>query len=382
MKILITGANGFVGKNLRTHLDELEDVEYKTFTRETQFDELPQLLDDIDCIIHLAGVNRTETEADFVEGNCNLTSRLLKAVTDAGRSIPVIYSSSIQAELDNAYGRSKRAAEEAVANYGAGNSVPVRIYRLANVFGKWCRPNYNSMVATFCHNICRDIPIQINDDKSKVQLVYIDDVCAELISMARVLVTEPNQIENTFAEVEPVYSTTVGEIAGLLDLFKASRENLISERVGDGFIRKLYATYVSYLPPARFSYTLPKYGDERGVFVEMLKTRDSGQFSFFTAHPGITRGGHYHHTKNEKFLVIKGKARFCFRHVVTDEFYELFTDGSCPEIVETAPGWSHDITNVGDDEMVVMLWANEIFDRQNPDTFTSPVLPEQVSKQK
>lgn len=382
MKLLITGANGFVGRNLTVHLSELDDVHYATFTRGNELNELPKILNGVDCIIHLAGVNRPGNEADFVKGNSDFTSRFLSVVAESDRPIPIICSSSIQAERDNPYGKSKLAAEQAVLDYGKASNVPVRVYRFANVFGKWCRPNYNSMVATFCHNICRDEPIQINDVNAEVQLVYIDDVCAELISMARALVTKPNQIGNVFAEVGPVYNKTVGEIAELLHVFKASRESLVSERVGDGFIRKLYATYVSYLPADQFSYSLPKYGDERGVFVEMLKTKDSGQFSFFTAHPGITRGGHYHHTKNEKFLVIKGKARFCFRHVVTNEFYELFTDGSHPEVVETAPGWSHDITNVGDDEMVVMLWANEIFDRENPDTFAATVRPEQVSKQK
>ncbi|MEA3587672.1 NAD-dependent epimerase/dehydratase family protein [Pseudidiomarina sp. 1APP75-27a] len=380
MKLLITGATGFVGTNLTIHLDEIDDIDYVKFTRDNTFEELPGLLEGVDCIVHLAGVNRPKTEEDFAKGNSEFTNKLLNWVSNtlaaSAKPIPVIYSSSIQAECNNPYGLSKRAAEQSVIDYGSVNNIAVRVYRLANVFGKWCRPNYNSMVATFCHNVCRDLPIQVNDEAAEVQLVYIDDVCAEIISMARTLCADPNKTDVNYAEAAPVYRKTVGQIAMQLEAFKNSRDSLISERVGDGFTRKLYSTYISYLPTDSFSYRVPQHGDERGVFVEMLKTKDSGQFSFFTAHPGITRGGHYHHTKNEKFLVIKGKARFEFRHMVTDEHYELITNGDNPEIVETAPGWSHDITNIGNEEMVVMLWANEIFDRQDPDTFAAPVKKE------
>lgn len=373
LKLLITGANGFVGQNLRAHIDEMKDVEYITYTRENSIEDLPRLLDGVHCVVHLAGVNRPDTEAEFKEGNVELTKALLAGIESSGMALPVIYASSIQADRLNPYGMSKYLAEQAVTEYGKRHSVPVRSYRLANVFGKWCKPNYNSMVATFCHNVARDLPIQINDENAEVRLVYVDDVCAEFIKMASDLAVYRASTSTSMAQVQPEYTSTVGEVAEALRTFKESRNTLVTERVGEGFMRKLYATYISYLPAESFSYKVPKYGDERGVFVEMLKTKDSGQFSFFTAHPGITRGGHYHHTKNEKFLVIKGEARFCFRHMVTGEFYELFTDGDTPEIVETAPGWSHDITNVGDDEMVVMLWANEIFDRENPDTYAAPV---------
>jgi UDP-2-acetamido-2,6-beta-L-arabino-hexul-4-ose reductase len=375
MKLLITGANGFVGKNLTTHIDEMEDIEYVKFTKDHTVSELNELLKGVDCVIHLAGVNRPENESEFFEGNTDFTKELLKALSEQPKLLPVIYSSSIQAERDNAYGKSKREAEDLVKSYSEANSTPSKVYRLANVFGKWCKPNYNSMVATFCHNIARDLPIQVNDADAKVKLVYIDDVVMEFIRAARDLVSGKKKDEQTekLSEVLPVYEQTVGYIAERLHLFKNSRDTLVTEKVGYGFTRKLYSTYVSYLPKERFSYEVPKHGDERGVFVEMLKTKDSGQFSFFTAHPGVTRGGHYHHTKNEKFLVIKGQARFGFRHMVTNEYHELFTSGDKPEIVETAPGWSHDITNVGEDEMVVMLWANEIFDRDNPDTYYAPV---------
>jgi UDP-2-acetamido-2,6-beta-L-arabino-hexul-4-ose reductase len=223
-------------------------------------------------------------------------------------------------------------------------------------------------VATFCHNIARGLPVQINDPDAVIQLVYIDDVVASFVGLLGG-VEQPTP----FAGVEPIYQITVGELSAQLQRFKATRDNLITEPVGTGLTRALYSTYVSYLPPESFTYTVPQHGDERGVFVEMMKTTDAGQFSFFTAHPGITRGGHYHHSKTEKFLVIKGEACFRFRHMLTGEFYELHTSGNKSEIVETVPGWTHDITNVGNSELVCMLWANEIFDRERPDTFAYPV---------
>jgi UDP-2-acetamido-2,6-beta-L-arabino-hexul-4-ose reductase len=368
MKVLVTGANGFIGKNLKMHLQEKGGFEVVPFTREHTEQDLPGLLEGVDWIVHLAGINRPQDPAEFTTGNAGLTQALCNAVQAAGRSIPVIYSSSIQAGRDNDYGTSKREAEDALLALHEATGNPVYIYRLANVFGKWARPNYNSAVATFCHNIARDLPVQINDPDAVINLVYVDDVIASFLSL---LGGEPQN--GPFVEVEPVYQITVGELASQLNRFKATRDNLITEPVGTGLVRALYSTYVSYLPPERFTYTVPQHGDERGVFVEMLKTPDAGQFSFFTAHPGITRGGHYHHSKTEKFLVIKGKACFRFRHMLTGEFYELNTCGTKPEIVETVPGWTHDITNVGEDELVCMLWANEIFDRDNPDTFACPV---------
>lgn len=368
MKVLVTGANGFIGKNLQMHLQEKGGFEVVPFTREHTEQDLPGLLDGVDWVVHLAGINRPQDPAEFTTGNVGLTQALCNAVQATGRYIPIIFSSSIQAERDNDYGNSKREAEEALLALHEATGNPVYLYRLANVFGKWARPNYNSAVATFCHNIARDMPVQINDPDAVITLVYVDDVIASFLSL---LGGEPQN--GPFVDVEPVYQITVGELASQLNRFKATRANLITEPVGTGLVRALYSTYVSYLPPERFTYTVPQHGDERGVFVEMLKTPDAGQFSFFTAHPGITRGGHYHHSKTEKFLVIKGKACFRFRHMLTGEFYELFTDGAKPEIVETVPGWTHDITNVGDDELVCMLWANEIFDRNNPDTFACPV---------
>ncbi len=368
MRVLITGANGFLGKNLQLHLAGCEDVEVLCFTRDHALADLLTLVADVDIVFHLAGVNRPQNPAEFKQGNTDLTQALCDALQQAAKVIPVVYSSSIQATVDNPYGDSKRAAEDALLAFSEKSDTPVFIYRLPNVFGKWARPNYNSAVATFCHNISQGLPIQVNDPDVKVNLMYIDDVVSSFLA-----VLDGKLTQSGFVDVEQQYCISVGALANQIQAFKDSRDNLITESVGSGLVRALYSTYVSYLKPEQFSYKVPKYGDERGVFVEMLKTKDAGQFSFFTAYPGITRGGHYHHSKTEKFLVIKGKACFRFRHMLTDEFYKLHTDGDQPEIVETVTGWTHDITNVGDDEMIVMLWANEIFDRENPDTYAKPI---------
>ncbi|MCG4455173.1 capsular polysaccharide biosynthesis protein CapF [Pseudomonas sp. MMS21-TM103] len=368
MKVLITGSNGFVGKNLAMHLSERKDVEVLRFIRGDDVALLPALVTTVDFVFHLAGVNRPQNTQEFKTGNIDLTQALCDAVKASGKPVPVLYTSSSQAQQDNPYGSSKRGAEEALLELSSQHGSAVHLFRLPNVFGKWARPNYNSAVATFCHNIARDLPIQINDPHARINLVYIDDVVAHFIE-----VMDGKSTAEPFASIDPQYSITVGELAEQLYAFRDSRKSLVTEPVGTGLVRALYSTYLSYLPPERFTYDVPKYGDQRGVFVEMLKTKDSGQFSYFTAHPGITRGGHYHHSKTEKFLVIKGNACFRFRQIVSGEFYELFTDGEQPEIVETVPGWTHDITNVGDEDMIVMLWANEIFDREHPDTFTCPV---------
>lgn len=362
MRVLVTGANGFIGKNLLVHLRE-QKIETVLFTHEMSEVQLPECLEGVEFVFHLAGVNRPKDPVEFAAGNKELTVHLCDAIRASGRQIPVVYTSSIQAEADNLYGASKKAAEQALIALEKDTGSPVYIYRLPNVFGKWSRPNYNSAVATFCHNIANDLPIQINDPSATVRLIYVDDVIAEFL---RIMVERPTGA--IFPNCQPTYTITVGDLAEQIYTFKQSRQNMLIEAVGTGLTRALYSTYLSFLKPEQFSYGLPIHEDPRGCFVEMLKTKDSGQFSFFTAHPGVTRGGHYHHSKNEKFLVIQGKARFGFRHVVTGETYELITDGEQPQVVETVPGWSHDITNVGDNEMIVMLWANEVFDRQHPDT--------------
>jgi UDP-2-acetamido-2,6-beta-L-arabino-hexul-4-ose reductase len=368
MKVLVTGANGFIGKNLTVHLKERPGMEVLGFVRGECFADLAAKVAQVDFVFHLAGVNRPQNDDEFAQGNRDLTSALCDAIRASGRAIPVVYTSSTQAERDNPYGVSKRGAEDALRELAGAPGQSVWIYRLPNVFGKWCRPNYNSAVATFCHNIVSGLPITVNDPVAQLRLVYVDDVAQAFLSH---LGQQTQGLQ--FADVAPVYETTVGQLADQLYAFKRSREDLVTEPVGQGLVRALYSTYISYYTPEQFAYPLVKHEDPRGVFVEMLKTRDAGQFSYFTAHPGITRGGHYHHTKTEKFLVIKGKACFRFRHIDTGATHEYFTSGDHPEVVETIPGWSHDITNVGDDEMVVMLWANEVFDRQKPDTVTHKV---------
>lgn len=367
MKIVVTGAKGFIGKNLCVMLRERGYQDIVEVDRETPKTVLSESLGSADFVYHLAGINRPKDESEFQYGNADLTQFIVDELSHSSKRTPILLSSSIQADRDNAYGASKRLAEQAVELYGQKMQSPYYIYRFPNVFGKWCRPNYNSFVATFCHNILNGLDITINDSNAAVNLVYIDDICTSLMALLE------GGAESGYKRITPEYPTTVGEVASLLRAFKASRDNLVTEDVGTGLTRALYSTYLSYMTPEQFSYSIPSYGDERGVFSEMLKTKQAGQFSFFTAHPGITRGGHYHHSKNEKFLVLKGKALFKFEHIATGERYELYTDGNSPQIVETVPGWSHDITNIGDEEMIVMLWANEIFDCEAPDTVAFPL---------
>jgi len=371
-RVLVTGANGFIGKNLRVRLGELPGCQVLPFVRGDDVGLLPALLAQADAVIHLAGENRPKDESAFALVNAGLTVALCDAiaqeVSQHGRKIPLLLASSTQAERDNPYGRSKLAAEQAVQALQQATGNPVTVFRLPGVFGKWCKPSYNSVVATFCHNLARGLPIQINDPSACVKLVYVDDVVSALVAAL-----ESTTMGLSRAVVQPEYEVTLGDLAGQIQAFDNCRTTLETHRVGTGLVRALYATYVSYLPNERFAYEVPQYADPRGVFVEMLKTPDCGQFSYFTAHPGVTRGGHYHHTKTEKFLVVKGEALFRFRHVLSNERVELRTSGTKPQVVDTIPGWAHDITNVGTDEMVVMLWANENFDRQRPDTVPSKV---------
>jgi len=368
--VLITGANGFIGKNLKVRLSELPWFSVLTFVRGDDLGQLPAKVAQADAVIHLAGENRPQDESAFDQVNTGLLAALCdairKEVSSKERTVPLLLASSTQAELDNAYGRSKLAAEQSVQTLAEATGNPVVVFRLPGVFGKWCRHHYNSVVATFCHNIARGLPIQINDPAAGLRLVYADDVVAALIAALESPVAGLVQ-----GVVQPEYATTLGELAEQIRAFGDCRATLQIERVGTGFLRALYATYVSNLPSDKFAYEVPQHADSRGMFVEMLKTPDCGQFSYFTAHPGVTRGGHYHHTKTEKFLVMTGQALFRFRHLLTNELVELRTSGEKAQVVDTIPGWVHDITNVGTNEMVVMIWANENFDRQRPDTVAS-----------
>jgi len=367
MAVVITGAHGFIGKTLMVRLKE-RGVEAIALGSDASASDVHSAWAGATFVFHLAGVNRPQSEDQFEIGNAGFTRSLCNGLSEAGNPAPIVFASSTQADRDTAYGRSKRAAEDALFAHAEATGAAVRVFRLPNVFGKWARPNYNSAVATFCHNIARGLPISVHDPAAALSLIHVDDVCDAFLEL---LDRPPSGAD--FAEACPVHATTVGTVADAIRGFAESRTTLRSDRVGTGLIRALYSTYLSYLPPEAFAYDVPRHADPRGVFVEMLKTPDCGQFSYFTAGPGVTRGQHYHHAKTEKFLVLKGRARFGFRHIVTGERHEITTEGGEARIVETIPGWTHDITNIGEDEMIVMLWANEVFDRARPDTVAEPV---------
>lgn len=370
MHILITGADGFVGRNLRVRLGEAGRHRVSSITRHSPPGALTVAAADADFVYHLAAVNRPMDSSDYETGNVGFTEELCGVLQTSGRAMPVAFTSSTQATLDNPYGRSKRRAEEILMRHAAATGAAIHIHRLPNVFGKWSRPNYNSVVATFCHNIARNLPVVVHDREAPLRLVFIDDVIEALMSH----LVSP-LAAGGYHDVRPVYETTVGELHDTIREFASSRGTLDAGRVGTGLRRALWTTYASFLAPNDFSYGVARHADSRGEFVEMLKTPDCGQCSYFTAHPGVTRGGHYHHAKTEKFLVIGGTARFTFRHIVTGERHEITVRGGEGRIVETAPGWAHDVTNVGNDELVCMLWANESFDRSRPDTFPMKVDP-------
>lgn len=363
MKILVTGAHGFIGKNLTIKLREQKKYEILSFGREDDPKKLAQWVVQADFIFHLAGANRPSSLDEFEKVNVDLTAALCDQLSSSAKLTPVVYTSSTKAEDETPYGVSKKSAENILLNWALQSDSLVYIFRLPNVFGKWCRPNYNSAIATFCHNTVHELPLVIHDPNLKLELVYIDDLVNKCLSCL-----EGDVSGSGFYSVTPTYPTTVGEVASIIQSFPTLRSSFFIDRVGAGLIRALYSTYLSYLPPNDFHYTLPVHEDARGVFVEMLRTPDCGQFSYFTAKPGITRGGHYHHTKAEKFLVIQGDAHFGFKHILSGEQFSVTTSGLKPEVVETVPGWSHNITNVGGVDLIVLLWANEVFDVNHPDT--------------
>jgi UDP-2-acetamido-2,6-beta-L-arabino-hexul-4-ose reductase len=365
-RVAITGADGFVGRNLAVRLGELGDV-VLPLTRASRADDWHRAIAGADAVVHLAGANRPADPTEFMDINAGTAEQLAASIIAEKRAIPVIYASSVKAGDDTDYGRSKRAGEDHLLALTEQTGSPVYVFRLPNIFGKWARPNYNSAVATFCYNIARDMPIRIDDPAAPLSLVYVDDVVQAFLNVL------DGKAPAGFVAASPVYPTTLGAVVDTIRGFRSDRDDNLIDQVGTGLTRALYATYVAALPPSAFSYPIVSHQDPRGAFSEMLKTRTSGQFSYFTAHPGVTRGGHYHHTKTEKFLIVHGNALFRFRHIVSGEMHEIRTSGSKPVVVETVPGWSHDVTNVGEDVMIAMLWANEIFDRTRPDTVTAKV---------
>ena len=365
MKILVTGAHGFIGKNL---ISELRNRNYDTifeYDINTESGFLDEYCQQADFVFHLAGVNRPEHESEFMEGNFGFTSVLLETLKKHQNHCPIMISSSTQAVLDNPYGESKKAGEELLVNYGKETGAKVLIYRFSNVFGKRCKPNYNSVVATFCHNIAHDLPIVVNDPMIEMKLVYIDDLVNELINA---LEGNENSV-NEFCEVRPMHQITLGEIVDLLHSFKESRKDLSVPQLDNEFTKKLYSTYLSYLPEDKFSYPLKMNIDNRGSFTEFLKSSDRGQVSINISKPGITKGNHWHHTKNEKFLVVSGEGVIRFRKIDSDKVIEYFVSGEKLEVVDIPVGYTHNIENLGTTDMVTVMWVNEIFDPEKPDTY-------------
>lgn len=380
MKILVTGTKGFVGRNLVEALKNIRDGKDKTYELTTDLtiyeydiDTEESLLEEYcknaDFVFNLAGVNRPENEEDFIKGNFGFASTLLNTLEKHNNKCPVMLSSSIQASLDNPYGKSKKAGEDLFFEYSKKTGAKVLVYRFPNVFGKWCRPNYNSAIATFCHNIAHDLPVTVNDRNHMMTLVYIDDVVNELINALR---GKENRKDN-FCEVGVVHRITLGEIVDLVYSFKNSRNNLSVINTGNSFENKLYATYLSYLPADNFSYPLKMNCDDRGSFTEILRTLDRGQFSVNISKPGITKGNHWHNTKNEKFVVVSGKGVIRFRKIGEEKVYEYFVSGDKIEVVDIPTGYTHNIENLGDTDMVTFMWANECFNPDKPDTFFEEV---------
>ncbi len=365
MRVLVTGSGGFIGKNLIERLNRMEEIEVLTFEKEDSEKKLQESLKKADFIFHLAGINRPKESKEFYEGNSDLTKKIVDTLISLEKRVPIVISSSIQAERDNDYGKSKKEAEEHLKRYADFSKRALYIYRLPNVFGKWSRPNYNTVIATWCHNISRNLPIEISDESITLNLVYIDDVVDHFVRH----LDENGRDGVVYPEVSPIYKKSLGEIHRLLIDFKESRKTLLIPRVGRGFERALYATYLSFLPTDDFSYELKGHKDERGTFYEFLKTIESGQFSISTTAPGVTRGNHYHNTKNEKFLVVKGTASIKLRNIYSDEIIEYRVSDEKMEVVEMIPGYTHDITNIGKDEMILLIWANELYDSKNPDTY-------------
>lgn len=365
MKILVTGSKGFIGKNLISELKNRKYNDVLEYDKDTEPNVLDLYCKEADFVFHLAGVNRPKEHKEFMEGNFGFTSNLLNTLKKHKNICPVMISSSIQAKLNNPYGTSKKAGEDLLFDYSKETGAKVLVYRFPNVFGKWCKPNYNSAVATFCHNIAHDLPIQVNDPSVSMTLVYIDDVVNELINA---LQSNENKIDS-FCEIPLTYTIALGEIVELIYSFKRNREGKTVPNMSDLFTKKLYSTYLSYLPEDKFKYELKMNVDGRGSFTEFLKTPDRGQISVNISKPGITKGNHWHHTKNEKFLVVSGKGIIRFREVNSDKILEYYVSGDNLEVVDIPIGYTHNIENLGNTDMITIMWANELFDPEKPDTY-------------
>lgn len=369
--VLVTGAAGFIGKNLVLALSRRPGIEVMGVDVDSPKATLDRALDVCEVVFHLAGVNRPEKETEFEEGNVGSLAPILEGLERRGRRPLIVLSSSTQALLDNPYGRSKKRAEDTLLEYAKRTGAPVRMFRLSGVFGKWCRPNYNSVVATFCYNIARNLPIQISDRAREIEVIHVDDVVSAFIAL---LNKEDSFQGAAFALVEPVYRVTLGALADMLLRFRTSRETLAQPNLADPFGRRLFGTYISYLPEDEFDYELTQKEDARGILTEFLKLDGHGQIFVSRTYPGITRGNHYHDLKVEKFVVLEGKAVIRFRHMATGEMVEYPVVGREMRVVDIPPGWTHSIENVGTSEMIVFFWASEVHNPDSPDTYPAEVL--------
>lgn len=380
MKILITGAKGFVGKNIIAEIKNVISGKSKKYQFlnnsqvyecdiDTTSEELDCFTNDCDFVIHLAGVNRPQNAEEFMQGNFGFTTKLLNNLKKHNNKAPILMSSSIQAVLDNDYGKSKKAGEDYLRQYGLDNEVKTYIFRLPNVFGKWCRPNYNSAIATFCNNIANDLPITVSNRDHKMEVVYIDDVVDAFLNA----IDDNVLVEDNFCKVPVTHKTTLGAIVDTIYSFKKNRETLDLPNMSDPLVKKLYSTYLSYLPKDKFSYPLLSHVDNRGSFTEFIHTLNNGQVSVNVSKPHIIKGQHWHHTKNEKFLVVSGTGVIRFRNINSNEVIEYFVSGEKLEVVDIPTGYTHNIENLGDTDMVTIMWCNEIFDPENPDTYFEEV---------
>lgn len=365
MKILVTGAKGFAGKNLVWELINRGYKEIYEYDIDTEASSLGRYTEDCEFVFNLAGVNRAKNDNEFYEGNRDFTKKLIDSLTKNNNRSPVLLTSSIQAENDNEYGKSKKAGEDELFRYGEKYGVKVLVYRLPNLFGKWCRPNYNSVVATFCNNIASGLPIDIHNAETVIPLVYIDDLLEEFVRALNGSETK----DGRYCKISVSYQVSLGELAKLLYGFKESRQSLAIPDMADVFTKKLYSTYTSYLPKDNLSYPLNIKYDERGCFAEFVKSRGGGQISINVTKPGAVKGNHWHHTKTEKFLVVSGEGVIALRNVATGETAEFHVSGEKPEAIDIPAGWAHSLANTGSEDMVAVIWANEAFDPDRPDTY-------------
>lgn len=367
--VLVTGADGFIGRNLCTTLDECNEYTVLKYTRHNTIDDLNSFVLQADAVIHLAGVNRSKAEDDFYQTNAELTTILCELIGKHNtKPRIIIYTSSIHATDSSIYGFTKKLGEQELIKLSNLDNITVNIYRLPGIFGKWAKPNYNSVVSTFCHNVANNKPIKIDDENKEITLNYIDDVTSELV---KGLSRSSNKLN--WPTVTPVYEVSLGTLAQTIKNFKSFSQSLMIDLVGEGFLRALYSTYLTYIPTNNFVVPLKSHIDARGSFTEIIKTKNSGQFSFLTAAPGVSRGRHYHHTKNEKFLVVQGHARFRYKNISTLETFCIEASSENYELILAVPGWAHEITNIGKQDLIILIWANEVFNQEKTDTIQSEI---------